>query len=982
MTDAFEKQLLDSARGNVPQEQPSSEQGIPVSVNAQSILQSVKDNMSQQESNDVVGTDDAFSRFEILKQGRQKIKKQHDTEVSQFTTQRDQKSRRVAAFSFLKSFSQMVDSATTEPLAAALNFPFNLAPESNNPAMPQIPSGGIELMFKEILEVAGTPIPEDLPDTASAALGRDAGTTMATLIGARFGANIKLAEQPVKSTLGKIKEGGKKILKGLGESIRDKPKTTVGLELAGASAAGVAGFHTSKEFPDSPVARFVSEVTAGTLATGFIPRKIKEGATAVASTIRKKSSANAHSADVQKRLQRDLDDNVEDIIKKLEAGEKLPQLKGVTVPSQVTGSALLATIHEALIRQSDKLTGQHNTQLEQFNEALLEAGRTLTGDPVFTRRALIDGQNSLKQALELMVENAQTLTEQKIKTFTNKGIKLTSQEANEIAQKELIDIKKVARVQESELYNLIPNSVEFSMAGPVRELNKILRGRTIASDVKEIPPYVGELIGKVTKLNKKQRAKILKDTGEEVTHVFKAGALKKTANAGELTDLRGRLLEDATIASSEGKANRARILGGLAESIRVSLADAPDDITQEASHAIKMAHAFSKKFNDVFTRGHIAPMLRKVPQGGFKLQPDDFLDKGVVGSGTKKSNLLRALVEDPAQFADVGKLKAAVEDWVKGEFARKFIADGQLTDPNAAVRFMKANQETFELFPKIKDDLQTVISSGKVETALIRRIAGIGKKLENPNVSFATLFIQKQPKEAFNAIRNTTDIGSNNVDKQIQLLLNQVSKDDSGKALEGLQSSYFQWVMERGSSSSPTISGNVNFLSGNKLTQTINDPATKVMSQRVLNKQQLELLEHIREGATRLDISRAAKPSKGGVVSALDSPASILITLSRVAGAQLGRQISKVTGGGTVQTPGIISSRMAQLLEAGVKDPITVILNEAFITKDPTIMKALLKEIKTPEELKKVSLKIGVWLGTITARLGVSYIPSEESTVK
>jgi hypothetical protein len=53
-------------------------------------------------------------------------------------------------------------------------------------------------------------------------------------------------------------------------------------------------------------------------------------------------------------------------------------------------------------------------------------------------------------------------------------------------------------------------------------------------------------------------------------------------------------------------------------------------------------------------------------------------------------------------------------------------------------------------------------------------------------------------------------------------------------------------------------------------------------------------------------------------------------------------------------------------------------LNETFLSKDRQHLINLLKELKTPEEVKKTQLSLGIWLGTAIARLGGSYIPEEE----
>ena len=258
------------------------------------------------------------------------------------------------------------------------------------------------------------------------------------------------------------------------------------------------------------------------------------------------------------------------------------------------------------------------------------------------------------------------------------------------------------------------------------------------------------------------------------------------------------MLEDARIAAAAGRGNKARILNLMAESVRHSYAETATKASKANAHKIKLANDFSKNVHDTFGRGKLAPLLEKSRKGGPKIDPDFFLDKALTTtSGRKRASMLKALHDDPAQFGDPGKLRAALENWIKGDFARRFTKDGVLLNEKDARAFMEANRETFEMYPKIADDLWEVIKTGDAATALISRVEDLGKRLGNPNISKTTLFIEKSPMEAFDSIRGIQDTRYNNVAKQISLLVNATKKDESGEALHGLQSAFFQYVNAR-----------------------------------------------------------------------------------------------------------------------------------------------------------------------------------------
>lgn len=970
-----------------------------------------------------------MEQFKFSRDKRIAKNAENQQKVQEFKDSRDARDTRNGLLAFFDTASKTIDSFSTKPLTSFLNFPLNLAPEGHPARELMIPNpeeGGIEKLTKAVFKsdylFESTPIPDEIPDSPFVSGMRDAGAVAATFLLTPFGANIKMLEGAstganlkrivegfksfsagqFKTGVGELasgtaglavkgKEGVKGIAKDMGESIRDRPIATVLGEFAGATAGGYAGFSVAQTFPDSPVAKFTAEVSVGSFATAAAPRMGVKGYQSLMGYFRK--NVDTDNVLVQKRLQRDLDETGteghDSVLEKLRAGESLTRLKGVATPSQTTGSHTIARIHQALVEQTDKLKHAQQVQFEEFNTALLESakdGVAAPGKIEYTKQFLRDQQQGLSEALDQMVKNAKMITTQTIKDYQDKGIKLTLDDANKIAQEQLEFIRKAARAQEAQLYEAIPDSVKFNMAAPVEVLIKELSRRSRSSDPADIPSYVTQLIGKVVKLS----AKEAKKTGK--THAFKSGTYKKTATAKELRHLRGRLIQDARQAAADNNGEKATFLNKLAEGIRLSLSEISDDASEEAVHAIKSANMFSTKFNDVFTRGHIAPLMKSVPEGGTKLQKDDFLDMGVKGAGRKKAKTIRAIIEQPKKLiedegvplgkdADPNKLIGAVEDWIKGDFVKRFIEDNNfkhLTSQGsdtleAAKRYLKANEDTFDMFPSVREDLQRMIDTGDASSVLTRRVEDLGSRLGNVNISKATMFIKQRTSDAFDSIKNLDGV---NVDKQIQMLVNTVNKDSSGEALEGLQAALFNWVIERGKGTAVTINKKDLFLDGTLLTRAINDPATKVMLHRVLSKKQLDHLELIRDATERLSISRNAVPSKEGVTG--DKLGSTLSTLVSVAGAQLGRKIAGVTGGGTVQTPGIMARRLRQLTENGVINPVMHILHATFMSKDSSHLIDLLKEIKSPEEFKRTALSLGIWLGHSVAELGSSYIPQDE----
>jgi len=913
---------------------------------------------------------------------------------------------------FADVYSKNIDTVTTDPAAAALNYSINngliglMLPEEKE----FFQGGGINLMTKEAYKLAGYPIPDDLPSNAWTSAATEMATTGNILSVARRGASLALSKDGIDTARGragqifdklgrigrtvnatgdaakKVGRFVKKTTKEFGEGLEQRPFLTTSVEMAGAAAAGIVGAKFDADFPDEPITKFLAQATAGYGATMALPRRAVEALVSLKDTAVSVSAGVRAERAVQRRLQESVEDNKDDIINKLETKdgqlreEELPELRGKSTNIQQSGSFLLNRISQAIIDQNSKLQYAQQLQLEEYNNALQKAANSIGGTPSYTRQALLEQQAELKRGLDILIENSRLLTLNKIKKILEDGIDLSLEDANRLGQEASEAILKVARQQESDLYLAIPERTLFQLETPHFELQKLLKRRAQNSRPGDIPSYVTKAFGSWTKLTKPQIA-ALKKKGKPVppgNRVWTPGNLGKKTNTIELTEIRSRMLEDARLAASVGRKNKARILNKMAESVRHAYSQTPTGASKEAAHKIARANEFSSDLNTAFFNERMAAMFAKTKRGGSKILPEEFLDAALgKKAGRKRAAMIKALHDEPGKFANPGKLRAALENWIKGEFAEKFVKNRQLVDPEGAAHFMDAQRETLEMFPKIAEDLQSVITSGDATRVLVSQSEDLGKRLGNTDISRATMFIESPPKDLFDKIRAIQDIRSNNVGKAIDDFMEEVNTDESGRALSGLQSAFVQYVMDISSSGKQTINSLGLFTDGGRMTLLMNDPAMKVMAFKILTPEQRRTLELIREAATRLDISRNSLPAVEGVLGGEGGPATLLRTFVRVAGAQTGSHISHLTGRGNVQTPGLIASAFEKFLRSKIKDPIAMLINKAFMDDDPTILLAMLKEMKSEEEVRKASLMIGQWFAATVYNSGNAYNEDE-----
>ena len=955
-----------------------------------------------------------MERFKRNKAEIEALQEKQNDKLRTFAINKFMIGMRQFSLKFADDFSKNIDTFTTDPVASGLNFMVNngLMGLVTDEEKELFQGGGINLITREGYKAAGDPIPDDLPDNVWTAAASEVAATGNLLSVARRGATLAITNpDKIVGKLGKAQEGlqklgrlgrgtnkvlsagqatgrfAKKTVKEFGEGMKARPGLTTAAELSGAVASGIAGAKFAEDNPDSPVTKFLVQATAGSAATLTVVRYSYEAMTAVKDLTMSAFSGPRAQQGLIRRIDEGVEDNKEELIGKLETKdgaliqEELPELRGVSTPTQQTGSPLLARIFQAIVDQSSKLQHAQQLQLEQYNEALQKAARHIGGDPSYTRQSLKAQQEELKRALAILLKNAQTLTRNKVKIFLDDGVELSMDEASALAQDSLDGILKVARGQESDLYKAIPERVQFLLDTPHLELQQLLKRRGKSSKPGDLPSYITKAFGSWRQLTKEEILALKKKNLPipKGKRVWEVGNLGKKTNSIELTELRSRMLEDAKIAAAAGRKNKARILNRMAESIRHSFSQTPTNASKEAAHKIALANQFSNDLNSTFFNGKIAPLLAKSRRGGSKIDPEDFLGAAIgKKAGRKRAAMIKALHDEPAKFAKPGKLRAALENWIKSEFREKFVKDGQLVDPEGAARYMDEQRETLEMFPKIGDDLQSVVDSGDAAGVLFTRMEDLGKRLDNPKISRATMFIAQPPKDTFDKIRLIQETRDDGVGKAVDEFVAEINTDESGDALLGLQSAFFQYIMDISSSGKSTLTNLGFFTDGSKMTHLINEPAMKVMAFKILNKEQLKTLELIREAAVRLDTSIKGLPAKEGVLGAEGGPANLLRTFVKIAGARTGSEISHLTGRGNVQTPGLVSSAFERFLRDKIKDPIAILINKAFMDDDPTILIALLKGMKSEEEMRKASLKIGAWFAGTVYNSGNEYNPKDE----
>jgi hypothetical protein len=223
----------------------------------------------------------------------------------------------------------------------------------------------------------------------------------------------------------------------------------------------------------------------------------------------------------------------------------------------------------------------------------------------------------------------------------------------------------------------------------------------------------------------------------------------------------------------------------------------------------------------------------------------------------------------------------------------------------------------------------------------------------DPRVSRAAVFINAPPGDEISRVLSTA-----NPRKAMQELVTLARQDPTGQAEKGLKSAFFEFLLKRSEIPAKLDVNEVPFISGRRLSDTMNEDTVLEGMRGLLSRSEVTRLNKIRETALLMDNARLTPKSAEGILG--DEPAVLFQLLARIGGAQFGRWVAGVTGGGTVQTPGILAAQAKRLIEAGVRDPGARLLTDTIM--DEKLFRALLLPQNSQRAKDFTRVQVNAWV--------------------
>jgi hypothetical protein len=723
------------------------------------------------------------------------------------------------------------------------------------------------------------------------------------------------------------------------------PVTFYGLETASAATAGLARYEAMQRFPNSPGAQAFAELLGGltpaaTLGlippatratisiaerlpvTGIVVRSTRRFVTkpvqAAVETLRPAGAKRRAEA----RVGRAVADPMESL-SNLRRTDILPEAREIMTPAARSGDPGLLALERSVIETSEELGQAAQQNFAEVNRAI--------------RDSLLEGPTKpvpLHQVREyftgLMDTRIQIAAQRVEEQMAALGPRATRADLNRLARIELQAAKTAAREQEKQLYRLIPDDAVVPTEA-TRDLYQSINLSTPRALQGDIPDAAKKFL---TPKIKNAKGKL----------VDNPNYLGDDTTIDELRGLQTKLRDDARAARSEGRFNAARIADDIAESIKDDIANATNG--EDTINAVQTAVSFSRDLNQRFTKNPvISQLLGRSRTGGPRVMEGMTLETTVGTRGPRAAEATDALLEAVRRNGDEPAMRQHIEGFLIDDFRRAAVEGGRI-DEAAARNWISNNSDALDRFPELR---RSIDRASRATGELIE-----AERAFDPRVSRAAVFLNATPDTEIERVINTAEPAA-----AMKELVRLARTDPTREAETGLKQAFTRMLFNR-SKVAKTDFYDMEYVSGAKLTDELSRTPIQQSMRELFTPDEITRIEQARKTALLLDAQRRSGKSAEGVIG--DTPALLLSILTRTGAAQVGRKLAVATGGGTVQTPGILASEARKLLQAGVTNVPERLLTDAITATDDELFRALLLPLDSQQNVREVHRQMHAWV--------------------
>ncbi|KKN02748.1 hypothetical protein LCGC14_1114540, partial [marine sediment metagenome] len=730
------------------------------------------------------------------------------------------------------------------------------------------------------------------------------------------------------------------VSKSIFESVTRSPTLTIASELSGATGAGAARFAT-KDLPEGSIVKPLAEITGGVVGgvgpalatkispTGFAIRKGRE-AVAKASLPFTERGAKFRAGEFLKKQ----------VVSPEEAARK------VTDPTIGGPPPVIATGEKRLVSLLNKIRGLDPVtdadEIKKISRSVFQLEQELRsqgfGSPEALRQVTNRRVASLELSMQKRVADAMETAQSKLDALP---IAQRQSQESVIVRNELEGVMKKEFEKTQELWNDVPRDVKVDFTNS-RQALKDITDNLSKAESGDVPSILrGSILAK-----KKAPSKVSAVVDAQGRPVVSEAVTKNVTTIREMQGLRSKLLETQRIARKDGKFNKARISGLMADAVL-------DDMDVGVDDALTVAISATRQFKDRFEKGIVGKILGREKTGAPSISPELTLDISIGRAGVRGSvDIDKVVVTPEARNATKRFLSKSFTETVTAKGTKPFsVKDAQ--------KWIANNEEVLDQFPELRNQLSDINQAQQFASETSLRLNNRLLNLKDPKISTSSAFLNSEVgEEVANVFKSKNPL------KASRELINQARKDPTGEALDGLRGSYIDFLIKKSSIGDFNAQGE-RALSGNTLQGFINQ--NRETLREVFNQDQLNRINRIAKELSLLELTDA-KGLPRVAFEIDDIPSNFLGVASRITGAQIGRWIARFTGGGTVQTPGIVSDRFKKFAQHLTQDRAEQLIHDAVTSEDGRLLNALLLPIDKPtsatgqQNLKILNKRINIWL--------------------
>ena len=686
---------------------------------------------------------------------------------------------------------------------------------------------------------------------------------------------------------------------------------------AGATAGGIIGENSAAFQNDPQMGRLVGELFGGLSAVSLVDYTAKAGKAVpmggfkIGKMIVDKAVDTARGRGSQRRAARRSQDvalSPETAAARIDQPTDVDIEAGITTPATMTGDPGVNRLTSAVMDTNPE-------SAEELARAFSEEAQRLRGV------ALGKGNpDRVREFLELRLRESAAKLDA---SFKRLGPNATPAELSTAARGNLETAYSQSRAAERRMWNNVPSSA-------------------VAENVSAREAWAGILQDTTTQTGRERLPSVLKTEfgmPDKNTGKLTGGSLPENPTAKQLHELYSEL-GDMVRSEADKPGGSAKTIRYLTD-IRKTLMD---DLMQiDGGDEYRKAVNVSRQLNDRFTKGTVGDILGFSTRGR-GTNTTETLDVMLKARGERATNTIRDLMKASPQVE--GQLK----DFMRDIFVKKTVdVRNNTINTDKAKRFLQDYNSVLGEFPDVRQEFARAMDDQRVVDDMVGRSSVSDLSLYQREKTGAGIFLESSPGREADAILNTKKGRAT----RIRELIDAVNEDPSGDAIEGLRTGFVETMFSRaGNSNILDEFTQGQFMNGVKLKSIIDDVENDLVTSGLFTKEEMGRLRIVSDRLGNIQRAMSARPSKEGVIS--DIPNTVLSLIARIGGAQIGRALAARTGGGTVQTPGIISGRLQKVVEAMTNDEAQNILIRA--VKDKDVMSDLLKRTDTMSSDEQVSL--------------------------